>query len=942
MGPMTPERWERIQELYHSARTCTGGDRASFLTEACAGDEALQREVQALLDQPVSTSGFVDFLGGPAPAHLRDIPTLNLTGRRLGSYQILSLLGRGGMGEVYRARDTKLGRDIAIKVLPAALTTDPERLTRFDTEARMLAALNHPHIGAIYGLEDAERVPALVLELVEGDTLADRLRRGPISTRDALAMARQIADALDAAHQKGIIHRDLKPANIKITPAGIVKVLDFGLAKAAAREDAPKQAVSQSPTVAIGATRVGVILGTAAYMSPEQTRGLPVDTRADVWAFGCVLYEMLAGRPPFTGQTVPETFTAILEREPDWKALPGATPSTVRELLRQCLQKDLTRRLQNIVEARDTIDRAQRGWNRWRLAAIAAAAVAALAIGAGVWWRAPARPADRSQWVQLTQLPDSVIHPALSPDGRMVTFVRAPSSAIVPFGRGQVYVKLLPDGEPVQLTNDTLLKMNPVFSPDGSRIAYTAVNQQFEWDTWSVPVLGGEPKQWLRNASGLVWTSPGQVLFSEIKKNPHMGIVAAAENRSGQRDVYVPTHEQGMAHLSYLSPDRKSVLLVEMDENHAWTPCRVVPMDGSSPGRLVGPPAAGCTFGAWSPDGNWIYLTSNAGGANHIWRQRFPDGRPEQLTLGPTEEEGIALSPDGQSFVTAVALRNTSVWLHDASGERPISLEGNAIDAEFTPDGEKLVYKVVTSLGNYPLPGELRIASLDTGGSEMLIPGLQAIDYDISADGEQVVMEAVDREGTSRVWLARLDRKLPPQQIPNLEAKQPRFGPDGDIFFRRPEGGATFVYRVRPDGSGLRKVIEQPVPLLGVVSPDRRWITGWTSRPGNDASAWQAFPLDGRPPLPLGSSVGWNWSADGAWVSVSGGPIGEGRSYLIPLARGEVFPRMPAEGFHTEQEVAQLPGARKVDARTVPGPSPDLYAFYRTTTQRNLYRIPIP
>jgi Tol biopolymer transport system component len=365
-------------------------------------------------------------------------------------------------------------------------------------------------------------------------------------------------------------------------------------------------------------------------------------------------------------------------------------------------------------------------------------------------------------------------------------------------------------------------------------------------------------------------------------------------------------------------------------------------MDGSSPGRLIGPPAAGCTFGAWSPDGNWIYLTSNAGGANHIWRQRFPDGRPEQLTSGPTEEEGIALSPDGQSFVTAVALRNTSIWLHDASGERPISLEGNAIDAEFTPDGEKLVYKVVTSLGNYPLPGELRIASLDTGGSEVLIPGFQAIDYDISADGEQVVMEAVDREGTSRVWLARLDRKLPPQQIPNLEAKQPRFGPDGDIFFRRPEGAATFVYRVRPDGSGLRKVIEQPVPLLGVVSPDRRWITGWTSRPGNDASAWQAFPLDGRPPLPLGSSVGWNWSADGAWVSVSGGPIGEGRSYLIPLARGEVFPRMPAEGFHTEQEVAQLPGARKVDARTVPGPSPDLYAFYRTTTQRNLYRIPIP
>jgi Tol biopolymer transport system component len=949
MGQMTPERWERIQDLYHSAQVRADRDRDRFLTDACAGDDALRREVQALLDQPVSTGSFVDFLGGPAPAQLRDDPSANLTGRRLGSYQVLSLLGRGGMGEVYRAHDTKLGRDVAIKVLPATFTADPERLARFDSEARMLAALNHPHIGAIYGLEDANGVPALVLELVEGETLADRLRRGPISSREALAMARQIADALDAAHQKGIIHRDLKPANIKITPAGVMKVLDFGLAKVGAGADTSRQDVSHSPTVAIGATRVGVILGTAAYMSPEQARGMPVDTRTDVWAFGCVLYEMLTRRPPFTGQTVAETFAAILEREPDWQALPAATPASIRELLRRCLRKDLTRRVQNIAEARDTIDRAQRGWNRWRVAAIAAAAVAALAVGAGVLWREPARPADRSEWVQLTQLPDSVIHPALSPDGRMVAFVRAASNPIVPYARGQVFVKVLPDGEPVQLTNDSTRKMSPVFSPDGSRIAYTAVNDQFGWDTWTVSVLGGEPQPWLRNASGLVWTDPGRVLFAEMKKNPHMGIVAAEESRIGQYDVYLPTHVQGMAHLSYASPDRRWVLLVEMDASHAWTPCRVVPMDGSSQGQLVGPPDAACTFGAWSPDGRWIYLTSNAGGTNHIWRQRFPDGQPEQITSGPTEEEGIAMAPDGRSIVTAVALRSSSLWLHDPNGERQISLEGNAVDAKFTRDGTKLLYKVVSSLGDYPLPGEVRVADVQSGRSEGLIAGFEVLDYDVAADGQQVVVEAADREGLSRLWVVALDRRSPPRQIPNVEGRQPRFGPGGDIFFRLVEGAAegdaaraSFVYSVRPNGTGLRKVLEQPIPLLGEVSPDGRWITGWTSRPGNEGSGWQAFPLDGRPPVLLGNPIGWHWSLRGDSIAISSGPVPEDRSYIIPLTAGEVLPPIPAEGFHAEKEVAALPGAQRIDAVAVLGPSFDVYAFYRRTIQRNLYRIPIP
>jgi Tol biopolymer transport system component len=933
MHEMTPARWERVQELYHAARARTGADRARFLGDACAGDDLLRSEVQALLDQPVSTGSFVDFVGGPVRPRLDEQARATLVGRRFGSYQVLALAGRGGMGEVYRAHDDRLGRDVAIKVLPPVFTADADRLARFGGEARMLAALNHPHVGAIYGLEDVEGVPALVLEFVEGETLHDRLLRGPMTVRDALPIARQIADALDGAHRKGIIHRDLKPANIKITPDGTVKVLDFGLAKAAASEPDARRAESPTQTAAIGITRAGVILGTVEYMSPEQARGLQVDARADIWAFGCVLFEMLTGRSPFRGQTVAETLAAITEREPDWKSLPAATPATIRDLMRRCLQRDLALRLPNVAEARETIERSLRGLNRWRVAAIAAAALALLAVGAALLWREPARPADRSDWVQLTQFPDSVLHPALSPDGRMVAFVRGASNPIVPFAPGQIYVKVLPGGEPVQLTNDKTLKMSPVFSPDGSRIVYTSINERFEWDTWTVPVGGGEAKPWLRNASGLAWIDSRRVLFSEMRRPPHMGIVAAEESRIGQYDVYLPPHVQGMAHLSYASPDGRWVLLVEMDANHVWTPCRVVPIDGVSPGRLVGPRGGGCTFGSWSPDGRWIYLTSNAGGANHIWRQRFPDGEPEQITSGLTEEEGVAMASDGQSFVTAVALRSSSLWLRTSAGERQVSIEGNAVDAKFAPDGTKLFYRIVSHLGSYPLPGEMRVADVESRRVDVLLPGLSTLDYDVSPDGKRIVVEATAPDGISRLWIAAVDRRSPPRQIPNLEGRQPRFGPGGEIYFRRQDGTAAFVYVVSEDGTGMRRVVEQPVMITGNVSPDGRWITAWS---GAEAAGWQAFPLHGGAPRLLGPTRPWQWSARGDAMVI---PSDAGdTTYLVPLAAGEMF--LP-EDVHSEQDVAKLPAARKMDGAVVPGPSPDLYAFQRQTIQRNLHRIPI-
>src|SRR5262245_26599162 len=280
-------------------------------------------------------------------------------GTRFGAYEVRAFLGAGGMGEVYRARDITLGRDVAIKVLPAGVAGDPERLARFEREAQTLASLNHPRIGAIYGLEHAAPgpgepvVPALVLELVEGETLADRIRRGPLPLREALDIAGQIADALNAAHERGIVHRDLKPANVKITPDDVIKVLDFGLAKALLPESESTPAdPTSSPTVALEGTREGVIVGTIPYMSPEQARGRAVDKRADIWAFGCVLYEMLTGTLAFKGESVADTITTILEREPDPSLLPASTPETVRRLLRRSLQKDLRRRLRDIADAR--------------------------------------------------------------------------------------------------------------------------------------------------------------------------------------------------------------------------------------------------------------------------------------------------------------------------------------------------------------------------------------------------------------------------------------------------------------------------------------------------------------------------------------------------------------------------------------------------------------
>ena len=445
-------------------------------------------------------------------------------GSRLGPYEILSAIGAGGMGEVYRARDTKLNRDVALKVLPESFATDPDRLARFQREAQVLASLNHPNIAHIHGLEDSGGVRALVMELVEGEDLAQRLTRGPIPIDEALPIAKQIAEALESAHEQGIIHRDLKPANIKVRADGTVKVLDFGLAKAMEPVGVASASVSMSPTITTPAmmTGAGMILGTAAYMSPEQAKGRPADKRSDIWSSGCVLFEMLTGARPFVGEDVADTLAHILTKEPEWAKLPASTPPPISRLLRRCLEKDRKRRLADAADARLEIEDvlsgrveialrerpARRKAIAWGVAGLALAAAAGLAP----WYLAkpPATvPVVASQF--LVPAPEHLEYsgvPAISPDGRTIAFIATESD-----GRSRLWVRRL-DLLAAQALAGTEGAAAPFWSPDSRAVGFFV-----RGELKKVDVEGGAPQvvaatsSRIQNTSGS-WNRDGVILFS--------------------------------------------------------------------------------------------------------------------------------------------------------------------------------------------------------------------------------------------------------------------------------------------------------------------------------------------------------------------------------------------------------------------------------------------
>jgi eukaryotic-like serine/threonine-protein kinase len=767
-----------------------------------------------------------------------------VAGARLGPYEVVSLIGAGGMGEVYRARDTKLNRDVAVKVLPEPLAHDPERLARFEREAQVLASLNHPHIAHVHGFDDST-VPALVMELVEGPTLADRIAKGPIPIDEALAIARQIAEALEAAHEQGIIHRDLKPANIKVRDDGTVKVLDFGLAKLLETETAASP-LTMSPTLSLRGTYAGVILGTAAYMSPEQARGRRVDRRTDIWAFGCVLFEMLTGRTPFdVGDTVSDAIAAILKNDADWSRLPSETPANVRILLKRCLQKDAQRRLPHIGLVPFEIDEAAdepaptvpvpaaSPSSRWRraLPIVGAAVVASALTGLALWWRLPRSapsPVVRltlllPEGQQFTNTGRRVV--AMSPDGTRVAYV----------ANRRLYIRAMDsiEARPIAGIEGSGTLNSPAFSPNGQAMAFvTDSNQTIK----RVPVDGGTAVTVYHADAGIAtisWDASGIVFAqrSRVMRVSSTGgqteLLARAEN--GEAIQSAQMLPGGRALLMTVSPadvsaqreDTAKIMVHVLSSGER----RVLSETGSdaqyvSSGHIVY--ALGGTLFALPFDVNRFVTIGGPGPALEGVR-RAGSSTVAQFGVSLSGSLVFIPGPPGTSSL------QSELAMIDRSGriERRLRIPAAPYESpRISPDGTRIA--VATDDGKdanvwiYDLSETKAIQRLTFEGRNRFPVW--------SPDGQRVAFQS-DREGDNAIFWRRADGTGPLERLtkaePNTSHMPASFSPHGDtlLFAMTSTSLPTLWTLSLPDRKTSRfDDVKSLTASAAVFSPDGRWV----------------------------------------------------------------------------------------------------------------------
>jgi eukaryotic-like serine/threonine-protein kinase len=425
-----------------------------------------------------------------------------------------------------------------------------------------------------------------------------------------------------------------------------------------------------------------------------------------------------------------------------------------------------------------------------------------------------------------------------------------------------------------------------------------------------------------------------------------MGIVTATDNRAESREIYFPAQELGMAHYSYASPDRQSVLIVEMDNLHAFhQPCRLVPFDGSSAGRQVGPQGT-CTSAAWSPDGKWMYFSVSIAGSSHLWRQKFPDGAPEQITFGPTDEEGIALAPDGQSLLTSIGTRRSAIWIHDAAGERAISSEGYAAAPRFSRDGTRVFYLFVrdfmaSGAGWVPASAELRSVDLGSGKTDSVLSGMSVTDYAISPDETEVAF-TVSTHAESQIWLAPLDRRTPPLLVARA-GDSVSFSGDAHLVFRSLDGKTNSLVRINKDGTGRERVTTAPILDKFGASPDGEWVIAYSPGYGEDGmTGTLAIPVGGGAPRIICARCAAEWSPDGAFLYVGSTAASAGQTLAIPVRAGTSLPDLPVSGIDPAAASPEVPGALVIKHGAVsPGLDPSTYVFTKTDLQRNLFRVPL-